>query len=156
MADIYLLDFEDIYLLDLEDNKIPIHNKVNPIVKEKVSELKEKYDIPKGLYDLYLLNQSLETIIVFNDYYYSIDIEQIFKLRDFYPHFIDFFYKYIGMGNMEFISMCIYSKKFFLRRAGGNNDFEREENYTKYQNYKLLNDKKNLTYEEVYEMITEK
>ena len=146
----------DMYLLDLKDNKLPIHNKVNHIVKEKVSELKEKYDIPQGLYDLYLLNQSLETKIVFNDYYYSTDIEQIFKLREFYPHFIDFFYRYIGMGNMEFISMCIYSKKFFLRRAGGSNDFEREDNYTKYQNYKLLNDRKNLTYEEVYKIITEK
>jgi hypothetical protein len=51
---------------------------------------------------------------------------------------------------------CVYSKKIFLRRAGGNNDFEREENYTKYQNYKLLNDRKNLTYEEVYKIITEK
>ena len=60
------------------------------------------------------------------------------------------------MGNMEFISMCIYSKKFFLRRDGGNNDFEREEKYTKYKNYKLLNDRKNLTYEEVYKIITEK
>ena len=146
----------DMYLLDLKDNKLPIQNKVNNIVKEKVVELKEKYDIPKGLYDLYLLNQSLETKIVFNDYYYSMDIEQIFKLREFYPHFIDFFYRYIGMGNMEFISMCIYSKKFFLRRAGGSNSFEREENYTKYQNYKLGTGRKNLTYEEVYKMITEK
>ena len=146
----------DMYLLDLKDNKLPIQNKVNHIVKKKVSELKEKYDIPKGLYDLYLLNQSLETKIVFNDYYYSTDIEQIFKLREFYPHFIDFFWRYIGMGNMEFISMCIYSKNFFLRRAGGSNSFEREDNYTKYQNYKLGTDKKNLTYKEVYEMITEK
>ena len=144
------------YLLDLKDNKLPIQNKVNSVVKEKVDELKEKYDIPQGLYDLYLLNQSLETKIVFNDYYYSTDIEQIFKLREFYPHFIDFFWRYIGMGNMEFISMCIYSKKFFLRRAGGSNSFEREDNYTKYQNYKLGNDRKNLTYEEVYELITEK
>ena len=146
----------DMYLLDLKDNKLPIQNKVNNIVKEKVFELKEKYDIPKGLYDLYLLNQSLETKIVFNDYYYSTDIEQIFKLRNFYSHFIDFFYRYIGMGNMEFISMCIYSKKFFLRRAGGSNSFEREENYTKYQNYKLGTGRKNLTYEEVYKIITEK
>jgi len=146
----------DMYLLDLKNNKLPIQNKVNHIVKEKVGELKEKYEIPQGLYDLYLLNQSLETKIVFNDYYYSTDIEEIFKLREFYPHFIDFFYRYIGMGNMEFISMCIYSKKFFLRRAGGNNDFEREENYMKYQNYKLGTDKKNLTYEEVYKIITEK
>ena len=125
--------FKMMYLKDLENDKIQITDGVNDEVKSKMDDLQTKYQFPQELYELYLKNNSLQSSIVINETYYSVDIEEICKLREYYPHFIDFFYRYIGMGNMEFISMCIYSKKFFLRRAGGNNDFEREENYTKYQ-----------------------
>ena len=112
----------NIYLLEAYNEKIEVSDYINPDVLDKMNELKKKYDLPTELYELYLKNRSLTTNIVFNDEYYSVDIDRIFELRDYYPHFIDFFWKYIGMGNMEFISYCIYTKKFFIRRAGGSNE----------------------------------
>ena len=58
------------------------------------------------------------------------------------------------MGNLLTISMCIYSNKFFTRRAGGNNDFERQENYLKYKDYKLDDSRENINVENVIEMIS--
>lgn len=141
------------YLLDLNNNKFEISKKVNPIVKEKIDILKEKYNIHKGIYNLFLKNTDLNTSICFESDYRSIDIERIFELKDNYKHFIDFFYKYIGMGHMELISMCFHTQKFFIRRGGGSNGFEREDNYLKYKDFKLNENIESFTFEEILDRI---
>jgi hypothetical protein len=146
---------EKIYLLDLNDNKHDITEEVNEEVKEKLEELKVQYKIPEGLYDLLLKNKSLQTSIVFNDYYHSVDIERILELRENYPNFIDLFWRFIGLGNMELISMCVYTQKFFLRRGGGGNDFDREESFLEYKNYKLEDTTESFDFDRVLEIINE-
>ena len=141
------------YLLDLSDNKLEINQQVNAIVKEKIDFLKEKYKIPNGIYNLFLKNTNLETSICFESDYRSIDIQRIFELKENYNHFIDFFYRYIGMGHMELISMCIYTQKFFIRRGGGSNGFEREDNYLKYKDFKLNENTESFTFEEILDRI---
>ena len=144
------------YLLDLNDNKHDITEEVNEEVKEKLEELKEQYKIPEGLYNLLLKNKSLQTSIVFNDYYHSVDIERMLELRKHYPHFIDLFWRYIGLGHMELISMCIYTQKFFLRRGGGSNGFDREANYLEYKNYILEDTTESFDFDRVLEIINDK
>ena len=144
---------ENIYLEDLTEGKLEVSKEIIEEVKEKCDFLKKKYNIPKEIYELLLKNRTLETNVVINDYYlYS--IKEILDLRNTYPHFIDLFYTYIGMGNMLTISMCIYSNKFFTRRAGGSNGFEREENYLKYKDYKLDDSMENINVEKVIEMLS--
>ena len=141
------------YLRDLSNNKFELSKKVNPIVKGKIDILKQKYNIPNDLYNLFLKNINLETSICFESEYRSLDIERIFELKENYNHFIDFFYRYIGMGHMELISMCIYTQKFFIRRAGGSNGFEREDNYLKYKDFKLDNTKESFNFGEILNRI---
>ena len=147
---------ENIYLLDLDNNKQIITEEVNEEVKEKLEELKVLYKIPEGLYDLLLKNKSLQTSIVFNDYYYSVEIYKIFELREQYPHFIDLFWRYMGLGHMELISMCTYTQKFFLRRGGGSNGFDREANYLEYKNYKLEETTESFNFNRVLEILNDK
>jgi hypothetical protein len=141
------------YLLDLNDNKLEMNEKINPIVKDKIDILKEKYYIPIGIYNLFLKNTNLDTSICFESDYRSVDIERIFELKESYNHIIDFFYRYIGMGHMELISMCIYTQKFFIRRGGGSNGFEREDNYIKYKDFKLNEKTETFTFEEILDRI---
>lgn len=143
----------NIYLQGPDNDKIELKEDVNPEVLNKMNELKKKYNLPEELYELYLKNQSLRTNIVFNEEYYSVDIDRIIELREYYPHFIDLFWRYMGMGHMEFISFCIYSKKFFKRPAGGSNGYERELNYLEYKDYKLDNNKKYYEFNEIYDII---
>ena len=144
---------ENIYLEDLTEGKLEVSNEIVDEVKEKCDFLKRKYNIPEEIYELLLKNKTLETNVVINDYYlYS--IKEILDLRNTYPHFIDLFYTYIGMGNMLTISMCIYSNNFFTRRAGGSNGFEREDNYLKYKDYKLDHKRENINVEKVIEMVS--
>ena len=141
------------YLLDLNDNKLEINEKINHIVKDKIDILKEKYNIPIGIYNLFLKNTNLNTSICFESDYRSIDIERIFELKDNYKHFIDLFYRYIGMGHMELISMCVHTQKFFIRRGGGSNGFEKEDNYLKYKDFKLNENTESFTSEEILDRI---
>ena len=141
------------YLLDLNNNKLEINENINHIVKYKIDILKEKYNIPIGIYNLFLKNTNLNTSICFESDYRSIDIERIFELKENYNHFIDIFFRYIGMGHMEIISMCIYTQKFFIRRDGGSNDFEREDNYLKYKDFKLNEKTETFTFEEILDRI---
>lgn len=144
---------ENIYLEDLNEGKIEVSNEIVVKVKEKCDFIKSKYNIPKEIYELLLKNRNIETCVVINDYYlYS--IKEILELRNTYPNFIDLFYTYIGMGNMLVISMCIYTNKFFLRRAGGSNGFEREDNYLKYKDYKLDDKRETISVEKIIEMVS--
>lgn len=143
---------DNLYLVDLNDNKIEITDDINSIVKEKCDLLRREFKIPDEIYDLFLKNKSLETEIVINDFY-AINISKIFELHKNYPNFIDLFWTYIGMGHMVIISMCTHTQKFFLRRDGGSNGFEREDNYLKYKNYKLDNNVETYTINQVIEML---
>ena len=143
---------DKLYLVDLNDNKIKITNDINALVKEKCDFLKREFKIPNEIYELFLKNESLETEIVINDYY-TINIAKILELHKNSSSFIDLFWTYIGMGNILVISMCTHTQKFFLRRDGGNNCFEREDNYLKYKNYKLSNNEKRYEINEIMEML---
>ena len=144
---------ENIYLEDLNEGKLEVSNEIVIEVKEKCDFIKSKYNIPKEIYELLLKNRNLETCVVINDYYlYS--IKEILDLREYYTNFIDLFFTYIGMGNMLTISMCVHTNKFFLRRAGGSNGFERDDNYLKYKDYKLDDKRETISVEKVIEMVS--
>ena len=145
--------FNSIYLKDLKVDNKPLATEISTEVKSKLDFLKSKFNIPDDLYQLYLKNDSLQSSIVINGIYHSIDLEEMFQLREHYPHFIDFFWKYMGMGHMEFISYCVHTGLFFKRMGGGSSGHEKEYNYLQFKDYKLGRERKSYTFEEVLELL---
>ena len=79
---------------------------------------------------MFIRNTNLNTSIFFESDYRSIDIERIFELKENYNHFIDIFFRYIGI-----------------------NCFEREDNYVKYKDFKLNEKTETFTFEEILDRI---
>ena len=60
------------------------------------------------------------------------------RSESYKPKMLDIGVKYLGMGHVIVISYIPGTDRFFLRRDGGSNGWEREEYYNKYSDSKFV------------------
>jgi hypothetical protein len=67
--------------------------------------------------------------------YSFMSLNEIIERKSNFEYFYDIALKYLGMGHIVLISYHQKSNRFFFRRDGGSNGWDREANYNKYKNY---------------------
>jgi len=73
-----------------------------------------------------------------------IKLSNVYERRNTWSCFVDFGISYIGMGHVVVLSMEKESKKFFFRRDGGSNGYDRQDNYDKYSKFVIDKNNENL------------
>lgn len=74
--------------------------------------------------------------------YTFMTLNEIIERKNNYNYFYDIALTYMGMGHILLISYYPTKKKFFFRRDGGSNGYDRQEYYNKYKNF-IIEEKEN-------------
>ena len=129
-------------LISFEEDDINFNDVINN--EKNIKNMLESIPAPDELKELYILINNIKNEYVVS--YWVIKslsdvIEDFMIMKEFSENkIIDFASTYIGMGWVYMIAYDPTSKSFFIRRDGGSNGWDREENFRFICNYKAQED----------------
>ena len=106
--------------------------KENELSLEQYSFLEH---LPIYLQYIYSVVESKEELIINHFTFFSLN--NLIERNNLYKYNIDLGLIYLGMGHILALSYSITKKKFFWKRDGGSNYYDRKEYYDFYENYNL-------------------
>ena len=115
----------------------------DPKVLQTIDQMKQDYDIPEQIYDLFKHYKSMDSDIVSDKSFFKFQsLNWITKSMNDYNnhgqnHFIDLVLGYQGMGWYDVIAWDKNEKKFFIRTDGGSNGWDRQFNFDYYTSDKF-------------------